>query len=180
LSTSAIATRYAKALLGLGTEQQLVEQYSEELCKVSDSFAIEPFLRLILESPTFPLEKKQAILSDLAAALELSAGMRQFLGLLLDKRRIDYLAGIQATYRALADDLAGVVRAQISTAMKPLKKQTDALQQALEKATGKQVALTVEEDKALLGGVQARIAGQIFDGSIRAQLKRMADTLQKG
>ncbi len=180
MSASAISMRYAKALLALGAEKKMVEPYSEELSRVAAAYEAEEFLRLILESPTFPLEKKQAILSDVAKQLELSEGIQQFLGLLLEKGRIEYLQSIQEYYRTLADEQSGVLRANLNAAVKPLKAQTEAIKKALQQATGKNVELTVRTDKSLLGGLQAEFAGRVFDGSIRAQLKRMADTLEKG
>lgn len=180
MSTSAVSMRYAKALLALGAEKKMVEQYSEELSRVSDAFASEERLRLLLESPTFAMDKKQAMVRDLGEALSLSDGMQQFLGLLLEKGRIDCLSSIQAFYRTLADDLTGVLRATVTSAVRPLKKQTDAIEQALTKNTGKAVELTVKTDKSLIGGIQAEISGKVFDGSIKAQLQRMADTLEKG
>lgn len=180
MSTNAISIRYAKALLALGVEQGTVEPFSEELERILAAFDADTLLRLLLESPTFPIDKKQALVADLATILDLSTGIRQFVGLLTDKSRIDQLKGIASSYRALADAQTGVVRARITAAAKPLKKQMDAIQQALEKVTGKTVALTVEADAALLGGLKAEMAGKVFDGSIRAQLQRMAETLQKG
>jgi F-type H+-transporting ATPase subunit delta len=180
LSTNAISIRYAKALLALGVEQGAVESFSEQLDWILSAFRAEDFLRLILESPTFPIDKKQALFADLATALELSESMKQFVALLLDKGRIAHLKDIATSYRALADNEMGVVRATITAAAKPLKKQIDAIQQALEKVTGKTVALSVDADPVLLGGLKAEMAGKVFDGSIRAQLQRMAETLQKG
>ena len=58
--------------------------------------------------------------------------------------------------------------------------QQRSIQTGLEKKTGKKVQLAVELDPALLGGIKAEIAGRVFDGSVRTQLKRIEDTLQKG
>ena len=73
MSSSAISKRYARALVDLGAEQKMVEQYGEELAKVSSAFAAQSALRLILESPTFPQEKKTAILSDLIETIVITS-----------------------------------------------------------------------------------------------------------
>ena len=41
-------------------------------------------------------------------------------------------------------------------------------------------AFAQDTDEDLLGGLQAEIAGRLFDGSLRSQLKRIEDTLTKG
>ncbi|MDH3960589.1 MAG: F0F1 ATP synthase subunit delta [Desulfuromonadales bacterium] len=48
----------------------------------------------------------------------------------------------------------------------------------LEKQTGKQIALTVEVNPDLIGGLQAEIGGRLFDGSVKTQLKRIEESLK--
>ncbi len=180
MSNSAIAIRYAKALLNIATEQDSVERYAEELAGVAAVLKKEDLLRLLLDSPTFPLEKKAAIMHDLAALLKLSEGMLRFLDLLLEKGRIDQLVQIDMNYRKFADNLSGIVRAKIRAAAELSQERTDAIKSGLEKQTGKQVLLTVEQDASLIGGLQAEVGGKLFDGSVKTQLKRMTETLAKG
>lgn len=180
MSTSAIAKRYARALVGIAAEQQTVEQYSGELSQVRAAFSVEEYLRLILESPTFPLAKKSAILDELMGLLKISEGMQRFLGLLLEKDRLKYLDEIERDYRALADDMAGVVRAQVSSSTDLDAKQQESITTGLEQQTGKKVELTVAVKEELIGGIQVEIGGKLFDGSLKTQLKRIEDTLKKG
>ncbi len=180
MSNSAISIRYAKALLNIASEEQQVEQYAEELAGVAAVLKREDMLRLLLDSPTFPLAKKTAIMQDVVAKMELSTGMGKFIYLLLEKGRIIYLPQIDANYRRFADDLSGVVRVKINAANKLTKKRTGEIQASLEKQTGKQIVLSVDIDKSLIGGLQAEMGGKLFDGSVKTQLKRIADTLAKG
>jgi len=180
LSNSAISIRYAKALLNIASEEERVTQYSEELAGIAAVLKREDLLRLLLDSPTFPLAKKSAIMHDIADVLKLSDGMCKFLDLLLKKDRIAYLSQIDMNYRKISEELSGVVRANIKAANKLTKKRTDEIRQGLEKQTGMQVVLSVEIDKSLIGGLQAEIGGKLFDGSVKTQLKRIADTLAKG
>lgn len=180
MSASALTRRYAKALVELAVEQQAVDRYGEELATVNALLGREDLLRLLLESPTLAMEKKAAMLADLAAALDLSARMRDFLGLLLSKGRIDCLPQIEDTYRRLADELSGVLRARIISAVELDAAQQQTIGASLEKQTGKKVALNLKVDPQLIGGVQAEIGGRLFDGSVRTQLKRIEESLTKG
>ncbi len=180
MSVSAITKRYARALVTLGSEQNMVEAYGQELTGVKALFARENLLRLILESPSFPAEKKMAIVADLSDKLRLSDGMRRFLGLLLAKGRLKLLPQIEAQYRGFADELSGVLRAHIISASKLNQNQRKAISTGLEEKTGKKVELTVSVRSSLIGGLQAKVGGKIFDGSIKTQLKRIEDTLKKG
>lgn len=180
MSSSAIGIRYAKALLNIAAEQKKVEPYAEELANVASVLKSEDLLRLLLDSPTFPLEKKNAIMSDLCELLKLSEGMRTFLSLLLEKDRIGYVPQIDLSYRKFADEMSGVVRAKITSASKLSKARSDALKKSLEDQTGKQIVLSLETDKSLIGGLRAEMGGKLFDGSVKTQLKRIEETLAKG
>jgi F-type H+-transporting ATPase subunit delta len=180
LSVSALTRRYAKALVELGVEQKSVDSYGDELAKVKDILSQEDLLRHLLDSPTLDLEKKEAMLADLCKVLELSEGMTKFLGLLLDKGRICYLGQIEDKYRSLADELSGILSAKITSAIELDDVQQQAIASSLEKQTGKQVAVSVDVDTDLIGGLQAEIAGRLFDGSVKTQLKRIEESLTKG
>jgi F-type H+-transporting ATPase subunit delta len=180
VSNSAIAIRYAKALLNIATEQNQVEKYREEISGIATLMKQEDLLRLLLDSPTFTRKKKTAIMNDLATMFKLSDGMCRFLDLLLEKGRIAQIGQIDANYQKFADELSGIVRATIRSANDLSKERTEAIKSGLEKQTGKQVLLSVETDKTLIGGIQAEIDGKLFDGSVKTQLKRMTETLAKG
>ena len=127
MSASAISKRYAKALVSLGTEQKSVDAYGEELARASAVVASEDLLRLLLESPTLSLEKKAAIFGEIMDKLKLSDGMRDFLGLLIEKDRMQYLPQIEQNYRQLADELSGTLRADVTAAVELSAKQQKAI-----------------------------------------------------
>ena len=180
MSSSAISKRYAKALVSLGSEQKNVEAYGAELATVSRIVASEDLLRLLLESPTLAVEKKSAIFAEIMDKLGLSAGMRDFLGLMVTKDRMQYLPQIEQNYQQLADELSGTLRAKLTAAAALNDKQKKAISAELEKQTGKKVELTVDVDASLIGGLRTEIGGRLFDGSVKTQLKRIEDTLTKG
>jgi F-type H+-transporting ATPase subunit delta len=180
LSVSALTRRYAKALVELGVERDAVEKYGDELARVQAVFAEEKLLSQFLDSPTLALDKKQAMLADVASALKLSEEMNKFLGLLLSKDRLRYLAQIEEKYRGLADEMSGTLRARVVSAETLSEEQQRAIGASLEQQTGKRVALTVKVDPALIGGVQTEIGGRLFDGSVKTQLKRIEESLTKG
>ncbi len=180
MSVSAISRRYAKALVNLAAEQNQVERFGEELAQFGALLAAEDFLRLLLESPTFPMDRKEKILGDLLNSMAPSAVMNNFFRLLLEKDRLHYLPQINSEYRRLADELSGIVRAKVTAAVDLEPNQRQAIRVGLERQTGKKVELTVAVDPELIGGLQAEIHGRLFDGSILTQLNRMEDTLIKG
>jgi F-type H+-transporting ATPase subunit delta len=178
LSVSALTRRYAKALVEIGMEEKAVEAYADELAKVKEVLSQEELLSQLLDNPTLALDKKQAMLSEVYKALELSEGMVKFLGLLLSKGRLCFLSQIEESYRRQADELSGILSAKITAATELDDVQQQAIASGLEKQTGKQIALTVEVNPDLIGGLQAEIGGRLFDGSVKTQLKRIEESLK--
>ncbi len=180
MSKSAISKRYAKALVDLANEQSLLEPYATELSRINTLLRRETSLRLLLESPTLAVEKKTAIIADVAQAMQCSDGIRNFVCLLTLRGRIQFVSQIYAEYIKLADEISGVVRATVESATKLTKAQVASIKEGLERQTGKAVNLKTKVNSALLGGLKAEVGGKVFDGSIKTQLQRIEDTLKKG
>lgn len=178
--TNAIARRYAKALVQLAVEEQRVGAVHEELTKFEAVLAANKDLMAIFASPAYSIEAKQGIMKDTIAALKVSTTVSNFLMLLLDRGRIAFLATIVAAYGTYADEISGVVRPTLLTALPLEDAQVQSIRDSLAKATGKKVLLSVEVDPSLIGGVVTKIGDTVYDGSIKTQLERIEGILQKG
>lgn len=177
---NAIARRYAKALVQLGSEKDLIDRFSQELKVVSDLFAGSSELRAAFANPAFTAEQKKQIMRDLIARMQSSELVANFLLLLVDKNRVACLSEIVETYEKLADDQSGVIRPVITTAFALDDTQVGAIKGALEQKTGKKVVPQVKVDQSLIGGVVTQIGDIAYDSSVKTQLARIHDILQKG
>ena len=180
MSHGAVAIRYAKALISIAEEQKAIDQYTEELSGIAAVMKENDLLRLLLDSPTFNVQKKLAIMNDICELGKLSEGMKTFLDLLVEKGRITCLPEIKENFCRFADEHSGVIRAQITSAHDLPDAKAEEIKAGLEKQTGKKIILNINKDESLIGGLQAEMDGKLFDGSVKTQLKRIADTLAKG
>jgi F-type H+-transporting ATPase subunit delta len=180
LITNAIARRYAKALIQLAIEEGAVEKYYDELAGFGSILDTHSDFAALLSSPAYTIETKKALLKDVIDKLTLSKIVANFFFLLLEKNRLNHLSSIIVGYRGFADELSGLLRTTVTSALPLEDKQIEEIKAALEKTTGKTVLLKVEYDQSLIGGVVAQIGDTIFDGSIKTQLDRIQDILQKG
>jgi F-type H+-transporting ATPase subunit delta len=180
LITNAIARRYAKALIQLAAEEGAVEKYYDELSGFGSVLAAHHGFAALLSSPAFTIEKKKAMLQDAVDKLPLSKTVTNFFFLLLEKNRLDQLPSIIAGYRGFADELSGLLRSTVTSALPLEDIQVEEIKAVLERNTGKTILLKVAYDPSLIGGVVTKIGDTIFDGSIKTQLGRIQDILQKG
>lgn len=175
-----LARRYAKALVQLGSEGGLIDRFRDELSAIERLFAGSSELQAAFGNPAFTAEQKKEIMKELIAKAHCSELVGNFLMLLVDKNRVAFLDQIVRTYEQLADEQSGIVRPVIKTAFALDDSQVASIQGALEKKTGKKVVPQVFVDQSLLGGVVTQIGDTAFDSSVKTQLKRIQDILQKG
>ena len=178
--TNTIARRYAKALVQLAAEEGAVEKFHAELAKVEALFTAQPQLAALLSNPAYGIEAKIEVLKDVAGKLALSTTISNFLLLLQERSRMSCLTAIIGSYSQLADELSGVVRPLIRSAFPLDDAKIAEIRGVLEKSTGKKAEITVEIDPSLIGGIVTKIGDKLFDGSVKTQLTRIEDILQKG
>ena len=180
MKNSAIARRYAKALLILAREDGQAETYREELDGVSRLLSEHKALQLTLTNPLHDLESRRNVLVKTLDALNLSEVMRSFLLLLFDKGRIGFIDNINVYYQNMADELKGIARAELVAALPLSDASVDKIRKSLAVMTGKDIILSITQDPGLIGGVVAKIGDLVLDGSIKSQLMNMKESLKRG
>jgi F-type H+-transporting ATPase subunit delta len=81
---------------------------------------------------------------------------------------------------ALTDELnrrQGIAVAEVATAEPLADDERAALQRVLEGKVGKKLQLRTRVEPALIAGFVAQVDSQLFDGSLRGQLDRLAKEL---
>jgi len=157
-----------------------MERFNTELAAINAVLADNPALNSIFRSPAYGVDAKREILKEIIGKLGVSATVANFLQLVLDRNRIGFLPQIVESFSSFADELSGVIRPTLSSGLPLEAGQVEGIKAALEKSTGKKVVLDVQVDPALIGGVVTKIGGTVYDGSVRTQLDRIEDILQKG
>ena len=170
---SSIANQYAKALLEVvnasGSEAdpeaalQQLESFVEALKTSAD-------LRTALYSPAVSVAQKRAVVAKIADLLGLGQTLRNFLFVVIQKRRVELIPLMREAFRARLDEQLGLVRAEIASAQELGDAERSAIETQLARTTGKQVRGHYAVDAALLGGVTAKLGSLVYDGSVRGQL----------
>jgi F-type H+-transporting ATPase subunit delta len=172
-----VSRRYAKALLEIGLETSSIDALVRELDAVAQAYVASDELRSALENPLFALTAKKAIVADLAERLSLGPVSRNTAMMLCDRRRLRILPEIAQLLREMNDLRAGVVRAEVTTAIAMSDAYYEKLRAQLEKMTGRKVVIDKKTDPAIIAGVVTRIGDRIFDGSVRSRLESLKSAL---
>jgi len=173
---SVAASRYAKALLDVLYPSK-AEAGRDQLRKFIVVLSGEQSARQILENPTLSSENRKQLLGKIGEALALDTPIRNFLGLLIDRNRLDLVDEIVSTYETLLDEKLGFVKARVTTATELDSRQRELVSARLHALTGKKVRMETFVDPSLIGGLVAQVGSTIYDGSIRQQLQTFKNSL---
>ncbi|WP_428121491.1 ATP synthase F1 subunit delta [Dissulfurimicrobium sp.] len=175
-----IAKRYAKALFFVAKESGKLTDFGATLKEISVFLARNPDVELALVSPVYPLGLKQDIVNQLIKAFKVEDVLANFLRLLVERRRIQNFTQICQSFSELVDEEMGVVRAVVKTVVPMPKDLQGKFAEILAKISGKKVALELQEDPSIIGGVVASIGDMVWDGSIRSQLQGFRESIERG
>jgi len=178
--SSAIARRYAKALILIGKEDGQAETYREELETIVGLLNKEQMLEQAICNPLYNASSRRNVLQTVVEKLETSKVIKSFALLLFDKGRINFLRDVSSYYNVLADELKGIVRADLTTATELTEETLEQIKDSLSKMTGKEVSLETKQDVSLIGGIVTKIGDLVLDGSIKTQLQNMRESLKRG
>ena len=174
------ARRYAKALFLLAREGGAAEPVGRELAATAALVRDDHALREVLTRPWIKPGDRRAIAAAVVERAGAGKSLRDFLGMLAERGRVDHLPEIAAAYQALLDEEMGRARAQVRTAVPLADHERQTLEERLGRVLGKQILLEERVDQSLLGGFVAQVGSLILDGSLDAQLGRMRERLARG
>jgi len=179
MSTRASASRYARALLDVVSQEGNPEQVDQELAAFADLVARTPDLQKALTNPAVPVSAKRGILDSLLSRLRLSPPLAKLLQLIADRDRLAMVGDLAAAYRERLMELRQIVRAEVITAAPLAPERLAQFEQRLAAATGRRVTMTTRVDPALIGGAVTRVGSIVYDGSVATQLARMRERLEQ-
>ena len=175
-----MAKRYAKALLSIGQEDGNYQLYGEGLRVFAKFCSDNKEFFKVISTRIFSMDERRKVLEIVLERSDFPVVLKNFLRVLLEKNRIAAIEDISRIYEALTDEISNITRASISIARPVRGDVMIKLEQALERLTGKKVKSQVTEDPSLIGGVVVKIGDMVLDGSVRAQLEGLKESLKRG
>jgi F-type H+-transporting ATPase subunit delta len=172
------ARRYAEAAFQVASRDGTLDEWRSQLDAAASVVSDERVVK-VLANPAIAVERRAAVLTELLGE-RASGPVQNLIQLLLRRGRIEALPHVAEAFRRLDDDRQGIAHATATTAAKLTAEEVKALTDRLERSTGRRVALDVEIDPSLLGGLVVRIGDRMIDGSVRGRLERLRNQLISG
>lgn len=172
-----IATRYATALLEMAVKAKALEPVERDMLDLSAMLQGSSELQALVRNPLIDRARQKRVIEALTRAAQFDRLTQNFLGVLAHNRRLAALDAVIKAFRTEAARRRGEVEARVQTAYALTPAQTQNLQKALAEALGSHVALNVEVEKDLLGGMIVTVGSRMIDDSLKRKLERLKRTL---
>ncbi|WNZ24855.1 F0F1 ATP synthase subunit delta [Leptolyngbya sp. NK1-12] len=173
LTLSEIAEPYAQALMSVAQSNNLTDAFGEDTKALQALLAESEDLKFLVTSPIIDSEKKKAVIRQILGE-QIHPYMLNFLLLLVDRGRIMLLPQVCEQYQSLLRQLKQTVLAEVTSAVELTPEQQEAIKQkVMSTVQASQVELATRVDPDLLGGVIIKVGSQVFDASLRGQLRRI-------
>jgi len=173
IAIAEIAQPYAQALMSVAESKNQTEEFGEDVRSLLNLLQNSSELQGFIGNPFIEPDKKKAVINEVIG--DSNSNLRNFLMLLVDRRRILLLEPICEQYITLLRQKNQTVLAEISSAVPLSQEQEQAIREKVIAMTNaRQVDLETKIDRDLIGGVIIKVGSQVIDASLRSQLRRLS------
>lgn len=172
-----VSKKYSQALFSLAREKGKVDNFKDELEDIDSVLDNNKELKkAFYHQRILPKEKKDFIEKIF---YDKSVLILNFIYLIIDKHREQYLAGIIKEYNRLYNKEMHILEVEVVSAVELEKQSQQQLKNKLKKLLDSTIVLKVSKDPQIIGGLVIKIGDYIIDGSIRNQLKMLQKRIKE-
>ena len=170
--SSETANRYALALYEIANEKSELESVEKNVKELLDVYKTSDDLQNFIKNPTQSQSIQLEILNKISIQMSLSIIIKNFLSILVTKRRIFFLNTIFLNFLSLVSKKKGELKDFLISSKKLTNEELKNLSTALSQTVENPVTFNYEVDETLIGGLKMQIGSLMIDTSIKNKLKK--------
>jgi F-type H+-transporting ATPase subunit delta len=151
-----------------------------EAQQIAALFRENKALREVWVTPSILPEQKRAVLDAIVQRAGISRPVRNFVAVVIDKRRTKFLSEIVEQFAQELNQRLGFAEAEVTSARELGVDERTELEGDLARVIGKKIRARYAQDQSILGGAIARVGSTVYDGSVKGQLERIRQQLVSG
>lgn len=169
------ARPYAQAAFEEAKKKADLKGWSEMLLSLAEAISY-PEMRAVVTNPRVSKAQTASLMEGLLGN-QATPQQRNFVKVLVDNQRLLILPEIAAIFEGLRAEAEKTVNVVVDSAFELSAAQQQKIIDSLKKRMGREIKLTCNINKELLGGVVIRAGDKVIDGSARTRLGEMANAL---
>jgi len=170
-----LARPYAKAAFEYALAANQLQAWSEMLA-LAAAVAQQDGIGEVLGSPGMTTEQKGSAFTDVCGD-QLDDKARNFVFVLAGNQRIALLPEIRQLFELMKANQEKTIDVAVTTAFELSDELETKLAEALSAKLDRNVKVSSELDKSLLGGAVIRAGDTLIDGSVRGRLAKLAEAM---
>ena len=175
--SSETANRYALALYELANENSELEIVEKNINEFLSIYNTSVDLRNFIKNPTQSQSNQLEVLGKITLQMNLSKIVKNFLSILVTKRRIFFINKIFLNFLALASKQRGEIKASLISSKNLTNEELKSLGRDISQTMGTSIAFDYKVDENLIGGLKMQIGSLMIDTSIKNKLKKYKQTM---
>ena len=164
--------RYSRALFEVSKDAGELEKVEQDLKKLqfllNESLEVKNFIH----NPTQSKENQNNAINLLAQKLIFSKILKNFMFLLIEKRRILFIEKIIDSFLKLCSKKRGEVEASLISSKELSDNEIESISKDLSSSMGSTIKFNYKVDKELIGGLKLQLGSFMIDTSIKNKLKK--------
>jgi len=172
-----IARPYARAAFEQAREEGKLKDWSAML-RLLAGIGSDPLVRAVLKNPKVSTEQVQGLVADVGGKA-LSESGRNFAKVLVAAGRLDVAPEVHVQFERMRARQEGTADVRVVTAYELDEAQQKQIAGIMKKRLGKEIAVSAEVDKSIIGGVIIRAGDSVIDASLRGRLRQLGNEFAK-
>ena len=164
--------RYSRALFEVSKEANDLDKVENDIKDfqiiLNESSEIQNFIK----NPTQSINQQIKVINLISEKLKLSKNLKNFLLLLIEKRRIFFLKKIFESFLKLCSKKRGEIKASLISSKELSQTELENINKELSKSTGSTFKFDYKVDEDLIGGLKLQLGSFMIDTSIKNKLKK--------
>jgi F-type H+-transporting ATPase subunit delta len=170
---SGVAGRYASALLDVGEETNAVDAIMADLDRFGALIDASPDLQRLVRSPVFTADEQVRAIAAILDKAGIGGLAGNFLRLVASKRRLFAVPDMIRAYKALVAKKRGIVNSEVTLAEAPSAAILEDIKTALKGVAGGEIAVDLQIDPDIIGGIVVKLGSRMVDASLRSKLNSL-------
>jgi len=170
--SSETANRYALALYELAEDNSELSSVEKDVNEFIKLYSINTELENFINNPTHSQSNQLVVINKISVEMKLSNIVRNFLSILITKRRIFFLNSIFKNFLLLASKKRGELKAQLISSKSLTSDELKNLNSEISKVLGNVVSFDYKVDESLVGGLKMQIGSLMVDTSLKNKLNK--------
>jgi len=171
------ANRYSLALYELSSEKNLLKEVDENSSAFLNLIINNREFKNFIKDPTVSQEVVINIIDKISTKFNLQILFKNFLHLLIIKKRFFYVEQILKSFNEICSEKKGELKAEIKSAKELSKDEINKITEELSSNFKSKIKLNYNHDKTLIGGLVVQVGSIMIDTSIKSKLQKIENKM---